>query len=585
MTGRRYLAFLAADRAADAHWRPVHIAAAARLGGFTISACGEPFLLLSETTALCVPGEHGAGAILGALFRHGGDAAATTLSPFEARAISASRGTALIEDFWGAYVAILPDATGGIHVVRAPFGDLACYYRAAPGGLLIASDVPLLVACADARPEFDWAAIAAHVIAPDIRRRATCLAGIRELAGGDRLSVHDTPHVDTLWTPWSFVTRERRCDDAGAAATSLRDVVCEAVAARTAGLDATILLLSGGLDSSIVAASLTRSRRRCTAVTMVTNDAAGDERAHARATAGHLSMPLLEIVRDFSEVDITRSAAAGLPYPTERSFSQATMLAARSAAASTGAAAIVHGGGGDNIFCAIQSAAPLADRILAGSRGTDLVRLTRNIATLAEVTSLAVVRQAFERLWRRGPAYRWPAITGLLSADGVAQTGAALHHPWLVSPPSALPGSAAHIALMLGAQSVVQSPDARAPIPSIAPLLAQPVIETCLSIPSWLWFDRGRDRAAARHGFSTLLPEGVAWRRSKGAMDSFIVEIFEANRARLKPFLLDGMLAASGLIDREALTGVLDDPTPTRGLDYARVMFFADVEAWLRSWR
>jgi asparagine synthase (glutamine-hydrolysing) len=120
-------------------------------------------------------------------------------------------------------------------------------------------------------------------------------------------------------------------------------------------------------------------------------------------------------------------------------------------------------------------------------------------------------------------------------------------------------------------------------VPSVALLLAQPVIEACLSIPSWLWFDRGRDRAAARHGFSGLLPASVAWRRSKGAMDSFIVELFEANRARLKPFLLDGLLAGSGLVERDAIAAILDDTAPVRGLAYARVMQFADVEAWLRS--
>lgn len=585
MTGRRYLAFIATDRAADAHWRPVYAAKAALLPGFATSASGEGFLLASEAQTLVVSDGRDTGAILGSLFRQSGEAGAVTLSAPEMGSILASRGAALIERFWGAYVAILPNSAGGTHVVRAPFGDLACYHMNVPGGVLVASDAALLLGCAGMAPEFDWATIAAHLIAPDIRRRTTCLAGIEELAGGDRLTAGKGLRVDTLWTPWSFVRRERPRVDASVAFSGLREAICHAVAARTAALDATVLLLSGGLDSSIVAASLAQAGRRCTAVTMVTRDAAGDEREHARATAGHLSIPLLEIVRDTSVIDIACSAAAGLPYPTERSFSQATMRAARSAAASTGATAIVHGGGGDNIFCAIQSAAPVADLILAGSRGAGLLRLIRNIATLAEVTNLAVLRQGLDRLWRRGPAYRWPAITTLLSPDGLSHLGTALDHPWLQPPRSALPGSAAHIALVLGAQSVVQSPDAAAGIPSIAPLLAQPIIETCLAIPSWLWFDRGRDRAAARHAFSPLLPEAVAWRRSKGAMDSFIVEIFEANRHRLKPFLLDGGLAASGLIDRDALALVLDDRTPTRGLDYARVMLFADVEAWLRAWR
>lgn len=584
MTRPRYLAYVPADRAALDHWRPRIATAAARLPGFALSPGGERFLLVSQSAGLAVSGEDGElGRLLGAVFRRGEQTPATEVSQGEARAILASGGKALIDRFWGAYVAILPDPAGRTHIVRSPFGDLACYYANCPAGTFLASDIDLLTRVAGVAPGIDWQAIARQLIAPDIRRDATCLAGITELAGGDRLTIGDAAGRDTLWTPWTFVARERRCDDAARAAAMLVDTICQAVAARTAGLDGMVLLLSGGLDFSIVAAALAQAGRRCTAVTMVTNDPGGDERVHARATAGHLAMPLREIVRDTAHVDIERSAAAGLPYPTEKSFSQATMHAAGSVAASTGANAIVHGGGGDNIFCALQSAAPVADLIRTGTRGVGLMRLTRSIATLAQVTSVAVLRQAAARLWLRGPAYRWPVNTDLLSRDAQAEAASALDHGWLDPPPGALPGSAAHIALMLGALSLVQSPDAAASVPSLALLLAQPVIEACLSVPSWRWFDRGRDRAAARHGFSTLLPEAVAWRRSKGAMDSFIVEIFDANRTRLKPFLLDGMLAASGLIEREAIAAILDDRAPVKGLAYARVMQFADVEAWLRS--
>lgn len=584
MTRPRYLAYIPADRAALDHWRPMIATAAARLPGFALLPGGERFLLVSQSAGLAVSGEDGeSGHLLGAVFRRGEETPATEVSPGEARSILASGGKALIDRFWGAYVAILPDPAGRTHVARSPFGDLACYYTICPAGTFVASDIDLLIRVAGAAPGIDWQAIARQLIAPDIRRDATCLAGISELAGGDRLTAGDMTGRDTLWTPWTFVARERQCDDPARAAATLVDTICRAVAARTVNLDGIVLLLSGGLDSSIVAAALAQAGRRCTAVTMVTNDPGGDEREHARATAGHLAMPLREIVRDTAHVDIERSAAAGLPYPTEKSFSQATMHAAGSVAAATGARAIVHGGGGDNIFCALQSAAPVTDLIRTGTRGVGLMRLTRDIATLAQVTSIAVLRQAGARLWLRGPAYRWPANIDFLSCDAQAEAGGALDHGWLDPPPGALPGSAAHVALVLGALSLVQSPEAGAPVPSIALLLAQPVIEACLSVPSWRWFDRGRDRAAARHGFSTLLPEAVAWRRSKGAMDSFIVEIFDANRTRLKPFLLDGMLAASGLIEREAIAAILDDRAPVRGLAYARVMQFADVEAWLRS--
>ncbi|WP_298674297.1 asparagine synthetase B family protein [uncultured Sphingomonas sp.] len=594
MTGGRYFVFLANDAATGERWRAALTAKAAH-AGFDVTLASRDATVLTTRAALRVDnrgGDRGAedcdgddsGVVIGSAFRRGEVAAAATLTASEAQMLRDTRGGALIDLFWGDYVAILPDPHDGTSVVRAPFGDLACYYHACPAGMMLASDIDLLMRLGDYAPRFELDAIAAHLIAADIRHPATCLAGVRELTGGERLSLRGNASVEVIWSPWSCVTRERRCDDAALAARRVADTVCEVVAARTAHHDVTILLLSGGLDSSIVAAALARAQRCCTAITMVTRDAGGDERAHARATASHLAMPLIEIVRDTAMVDIAHSAAAGLPYPIARSFSQATMRAAETAAASLGASAIVHGGGGDNVFCALQSAAPVADLILAGKIGTDLPNLARDIAALAQTTTFAVLQQAMARVWRGRPDYRWRGDTSLLSVDAAGQREAALAHPWLAAPPGTMPGSAAHVALVLGALSLVQSPDARASLPSIAVLLAQPVIEACLSVPTWRWFDRGRNRAIARHGFSAMLPPGIAWRRSKGAMDSFIVELFERHRTHLKSLLLDGMLAAYGLLDRAAIAAVLDDTAPTRGHDYARVMRLADVEVWLRSW-
>lgn len=581
----RYLAFLAGDPASAPRRRGALRARAAALPGFATVLDSDAILLVSDGAPLAVrDAGQSAGAIIGMLYRRGATEAVAALAPAETRAIVATGGAALVERYWGPWVAVLPRPGGGSYVLRAPFGDLACYHITCPEGVILASDVDLITHFARRSPAPDWPQIALHLIAPEIRRRRTCLAAIEELAGGDRLSSGKRLAVETLWSPWTAAARRDRRETRASAAMRIADAVCNAVAARSAHLDATVLLLSGGLDSSIVAAALARAGRRTTALTMVTRDASGDERGHARATAAHLSMPLLEILRETGNVDIGTSAASGLPYPAERSFSQATMQAARAAAESTGANAILHGGGGDNIFCTLQSSAPVADQILSGRLGTATWALTRNIAALAQVTMFAVMRQAMGRLLLRGPGYRWPANARLLTPDGAAHARGALDHPWLDPPDGALPGSAAHVALVLSALSLVQSPDARLPVPSIAVLLAQPVIEACLATPSWLWFERGNNRALARRGFSDLLPPAVAWRRSKGALDSFIIELFEANRKRLRPMLLDGLLAGSGLVDRAAIAVVLSDPAPVRGQDYARLMQFADVEAWLRSW-
>ena len=45
---------------------------------------------------------------------------------------------------------------------------------------------------------------------------------------------------------------------------------------------------------------------------------------------------------------------------------------------------------------------------------------------------------------------------------------------------------------------VAEGMDPAAGLPLYSPLLAQPVVEACLTIPSWLWFEGPHNRAIAR---------------------------------------------------------------------------------------
>ncbi|MCP2835015.1 asparagine synthase-related protein, partial [Salmonella enterica] len=66
------------------------------------------------------------------------------------------------------------------------------------------------------------------------------------------------------------------------------------VSAQLADAQHPLLQLSGGLDSSILAAVLHEMGTPFRAVTLATRDAEGDERRFARAVAGHLGIPLEE---------------------------------------------------------------------------------------------------------------------------------------------------------------------------------------------------------------------------------------------------------------------------------------------------
>ena len=156
-------------------------------------------------------------------------------------------------------------------------------------------------------------------------------------------------------------------------------------------------------------------------------------------------------------------------------------------------------------------------------------------------------------------------------------------HPWLLAPKGAETGTAAHIALIVAAQAWAEASDLPGLVRRASPLASQPVVEACLRIPSWWWFDDGRNRVIAREAYADRLPADIVQRRSKGSPDGYIAALYAANRATIRAMLLDGRLRGAGLLDAPQLERALDESALVRGTDYHRIMRVADVEAWIAS--
>ena len=537
-------------------------------------------LATSEEKPLRI-GDHGV--VLGRLFERGGRAVAQPGRNACDRIVM-SAGQSLCEDYWGPYVCILRQKDGDrISVLRAPLGSLPCYLVALEGGVAIASDVDLLIACGLLRPVIDWDEVLRHLMVRDLVWPETCVSGLRELRGGQQLLLSgEDLAIQDVWSPTAFARPDHQMRDPVAAARIVRETVCSSVASLASGEAGLVLMLSGGLDSSVLAAALARQDVPVTCITLVTDDATGDERRYARQVCTALGLRLVEGWRDLAGIDVGRSDARGLPRPTERMFFQESRRLCERAATEAGATAIFNGGGGDNIFCSLRSGAPAADRLLTG--GTGFLSTVRDLSHLIQESSQTVIIDAVRRAWFGKPAFRISHDTSLLSPDAVGATDLPWHHPWLESAAELLPGSAQHLRLVACAQDIVEGGRLRDRLPMISPLMAQPLVEACLSITSWLWFDTGHNRAVARNAFADILPAEVAWRRSKGTPDAFTARIFDTNRQKLREILSCGELVRRGLVDLPAILEVLDDPRPVHGHAFRRVLQLADVEAWAAGW-
>jgi asparagine synthase (glutamine-hydrolysing) len=185
---------------------------------------------------------------------------------------------------------------------------------------------------------------------------------------------------------------------------------------------------------------------------------------------------------------------------------------------------------------------------------------------------------------RGSKAYQWNVDARFLSAEAVAATEGWRAHPWLDPPAGSLPGKIAHVALITAAQSVVEGTDVEDGIPLCSPLISQPLVEACLRVPSWLWFEDGHNRFVARSAFRDQLPVDVLDRDSKGAPDCFVADLYDANRSKIRELLLGGLLRREKLLDDKAVDAALDNQAPVEGHGFLRLMRLVDAETWARSW-
>ncbi|MEN3746085.1 asparagine synthase-related protein [Sphingomonas sp. HF-S3] len=520
--------------------------------------------------------------VVGTLFhRHG---PARPIEAFgEAEQVTLARdGTqALLRSYWGGYLALLMRGDA-VEILRDPSASLPCYRARSGRTALFASDVDLLAQTKGEPLAIDWNALGRFLHSCGLPTTETALEGVSVLLPGDAILLDGaSERTSPGWSPWDFV--EPRAEEPNATVERLRRTIELCVAGLSARYKHPLVSLSGGLDSSIVAACLARAGRTASCLTMYTDDPAGDERGFAGTLCTELGLPLATCRYDLGNVDLGRALGAHLPFPVGRAEAQPYEAAHRAVAARVGADAFFSGNGGDNVFGFSQSAAALADRALYEGPGAGAFATLRDICRQTGAGPLRVTRAA-ARIAGQPAAYVWKPSLGFLHPDLIASlSDRVFTHRWLDAPPGALPGKAAHIAGLLRAHLTLESDRSRI-APLVNPLLAQPIVEACLSIPSWQWREGGRDRAAVRSAFAGRLPEGILARRVKGTPDPFCGEIVQRTREELRARLLDGQLVARRILDPNAIDEALRPDRSTSAEQNVRLLELVNAEAWCGGW-
>lgn len=518
-------------------------------------------------------------AVLGAVFdRLGSELSAEEIS---GELITFSH---LLDRYWGHYLAFRRDETRNAwEILRDPSGSLRALL--VDGRVGLASDeLPfwLLRALGIAlHPE--RSRLANALATPTITAHCSLLSGMEILPAGAAAT------WDGSWSAprlvWRAPSSQPISDSDPQAIRNAVECVARAIAGEKRDM---VIELSGGLDSAIALGAMKSVAPDCriVAVNIATPHASGDEREPARDAARLWDIALVEVTPDEGDLDY-RLALEGVQ-PALRNGYGLDNVAERAVSGvcqSFGADRILTGQGGDAVFFQFPS-----DNV-----GMDLCR-DRGPASLWSRAAMDIARRArcsiwrlqwrmLMRSWRNQAPDRVPPVPIFLTRSAWQDYDAAFgDHTW-VTASSALPPAKRFQIFTLANCEWYNGPVARRRHAELVhPLLAQPVVEACLGMPTYRLSHGTQDRALARTLFADLLPPSIARRRLKGETSAYYRRAIVHNLSYLRRHLLEGSLVAAGLLDPDMLAAALDEDALIWRHDARGVVALASLESWARHW-
>lgn len=489
----------------------------------------------------------------------------------------------LFARFWGRYVGVRFGAQSQLaSVLRDPSGALECVAWAHEGLTIVASDAPdWLVEKLQPSWRINVDRLSQALLDPFLSSGPLLLDGPIAVAPGTVQPLPLSIPARSLWHPADVAHRSLgpppSLEDAAA---SIRAAIDEAVAGLASVSGPVAAEVSGGLDSSLVASSLTRSPSIDVSLWLNAYGATpeADERAYVAALSEGLGIvPTCVPHRTgaMTEAWLERTSQGLRPGLNALDRPHDMDWAAR--LHDVGATALMTGKGGDSILLQSSTSDVFTDLWLARGWRALFAPDVPRLAAENEISVWSMIREA-RRHGREGQ--RLPVRDeGILVPHQQP-----VAHPWLADCDGFGPAKTLQIAGVLdsvsrhGPSMLTETVDVR------HPMCAQPVIEACLAIPTPLLTFGGRDRGLARYAFRDRLPRAIIERRSKGDMTRIYAMMILDNLAVLRPWLLDGRLAALGVLDRSAADQLLTRESLIWRGAYSTIIVAAAFEGWVRAW-
>lgn len=245
---------------------------------------------------------HGnAGVVVGKLFHRSEQPELTpvdvTFDVKTSRTVIETRGKHLADHFWGRYVAFLHDGSKRLYYVfRDPTGAMPCLFANALNVSVFMSDLEDYISLQVGELCINWNHIAAQFWNDRTITRESGFEKVSQLYSGECMVVENRAMTGSFhWEP-ARVYESGVIENPEDARKALKHAVSNCVRAWASCYGSIIHMLSGGLDSSIVAGCLGVVPNRPNVVCLNLRPEAqeGDERYFARLAARRAGLELIE---------------------------------------------------------------------------------------------------------------------------------------------------------------------------------------------------------------------------------------------------------------------------------------------------
>ena len=498
-------------------------------------------------------------------------------------------GPAFVSRLEGMFAVAIWDASHDrLVLARDRVGKKPLLWTLLPDGTLaFASELKALLRLPGVSRELDPAALDAY-LALQYVPAGTALRGIHKLPPGHLLVAEgEAVRVEQYWSldPRAEDLRDEEWLD------RVRETVGAAVRRRLVADVPLGVLLSGGIDSSILVAEMARAGGRVRTFTVGFGDDRYDERAYARSVVERYGTEHEEIVVDPDATELLPRLARTFDEPLGDEAALPQFVVSELARRHVTVA--LTGDGGDEAFAGYEryAAVGLADRVAlpgAGAVARVLRRAGRSdpraranragrlleVAALPPATRYGRLVEVFPaalrtELWE--PAFVADSVPAweLLgpAGDGIS----ALQD---LDIRTYLPGD---LLLKADLASMAHSLEVR------SPLLDHAVLELGVSLPDRLKVDGRRGKVALRRAFADVLPPPITSRGKTGFGVPIARWFREDLRTLAGDFLLGDTARARGLFRPGAVAGLLHEHVSGRADHAHRLWCLLMLELWQRN--